>query len=174
MNWASEPILALATSYRSNRGDHRKGAGDCCHSGVKDKQGEPYILHPIRVMMGVQSEQARIVGVLHDVVEDTVVTLDDIRAGGVSDDVLTALALVTHAKGQPYSDYVIACKANEIARQVKLSDLRDNSNLNRLLLRPEKFDTDTARMLKYVLSFRFLNNEISESEYGTLMARVDP
>lgn len=139
------------------------------HSGVKDKQGEPYILHPIRVMMGVQDEQARIVGVLHDVVEDTDVTLDDIRAAGFSEDILTALSLVTHDSNQPYADYVIACKANDIARQVKLSDLRDNSNLNRLLLRPEKFDTDAARMRKYVLSYRFLTDEISEADYRRLM-----
>ena len=140
------------------------------HSGVKDKQGEPYILHPIRVMMGVQGEQARIVALLHDVVEDTTVTLDDIQADNFSEEVLAALALVTLAEGQPYSEYVIACKANDIARQVKLSDLRDNSNLNRLLLRPEKFDNDAARMRKYVLSYRFLNGEISESDYRRLMA----
>ena len=140
------------------------------HSGVKDKQGEPYILHPIRVMVGVLGEQARIVALLHDVVEDTTVTLDDIQAANFREEVLTALALVTHAEGQPYSEYVIACKANDIARQVKLSDLRDNSNLNRLLLRPEKFDKDAARMRKYVLSYRFLTGEISESDYRRLMA----
>lgn len=140
------------------------------HSGVKDKQGEPYILHPIRVMMGVESDRARIVGVLHDVVEDTDVSLDDIRAEGFGEDVVMALALVTHAKDQPYSDYVIACKANPIACQVKLSDLRDNSNLNRLLLRAEKFDTDAARMKKYVLSYQFLLDEISEADYRRLMA----
>jgi (p)ppGpp synthase/HD superfamily hydrolase len=139
------------------------------HNGVKDKQGEPYILHPIRVMMGVDGESARIVGVLHDVVEDTEVTIDDIKAEGFSDEVLAALALVTHAADQSYADYVVACKANDIARQVKLSDLRDNSSLNRLLMRPEKFQTDAARMQKYVLSYRFLSDEVSEADYRNLM-----
>jgi hypothetical protein len=139
------------------------------HAGVKDKQGKPYLFHPIRVMMGVQGEAAQIVAVLHDVVEDTSVSIDDIRVEGFSQDVIDALTLVTHQKGRRYSEYVIACKTNEIARQVKLSDLRDNGNLNRVLLRPEKFDGDSARMHRYVLSYRFLTDEISEDEYRRLM-----
>lgn len=139
------------------------------HAGVKDKQGKPYLLHPIRVMMGVEGEAAQIVAVLHDVVEDTDHTLDDIRAEGFSEEVLIALSLVTHEKDEPYSDYVINCKTNEIARQVKLSDLRDNASLNRLLLRPEKFEADAARMQKYVLAYRYLTDEISEDEYRRLM-----
>mgnify|MGYP002634864475 CR=1 FL=1 len=139
------------------------------HAGVRDKQGEPYILHPIRVMLGVDGEAARIVAVLHDVVEDTELTLDDIRAEGFSDEILAALARVTHEEGQSYADYVVACKTNPIARQVKLSDLRDNANLNRLLMRPARFETDTARLQKYVLSYRFLSDEISEADYRKLM-----
>ena len=143
------------------------------HAGVKDKQGKPYLLHPIRVMMGVEDEAAQIVAVLHDVVEDTSVSTDDIRAEGFSQEVIDALSLVTHRKDQPYSEYVIACKQNEIARQVKLSDLRDNSNLFRLLLRPDKFDGDSSRMLRYVLSYRFLTDEITEDEYRRLMAKFE-
>lgn len=143
------------------------------HSGVKDKQGKPYLLHPIRVMMGVEDEAAQIVAVLHDVVEDTSVSLDDIRAEGFNKEVLDALKLVTHPKDQPYSEYVIACKQNVIARQVKLSDLRDNCNLNRLLLRPNKFDSDSARMQRYVLSYRFLSDEITEDQYRGLMAKFE-
>lgn len=139
------------------------------HAGAKDKEGEPYILHPIRVMMGVEGEAARIVGVLHDVVEDTEVTIDDIKSEGFSDEVIVALSLVTHAADQPYADYVIACKANDMARQVKLSDLRDNSSLNRMLLRPKKIQSDFARMRKYLLSYRFLKDEISEADYRDLM-----
>jgi hypothetical protein len=106
------------------------------HAGVKDKQGKPYLLHPIRVMMDVEDGDAQIVAVLHDVVEDTDVSIDDIRSQGFSNDVVDALNLVTHRKNQPYSEYVIACKQNQISRQVKLSDLRDNTNLGRVLLRP--------------------------------------
>ncbi|MEZ6032860.1 MAG: HD domain-containing protein [Planctomycetaceae bacterium] len=139
------------------------------HDGVKDKEGEPYILHPIRVMIGVEGEAARIVAVLHDVVEDTEVTIEDIKAEGFSDEVIVALSLVTHAADQPYADYVMACKGNDIARQVKLSDLRDNSSLKRMLLRPDKIQTDVARMRKYLLSYRYLLGEISEADYRNLM-----
>ena len=66
---------------------------------------------------------------------------------------------------------MIACKQNEIARQVKLSDLRDNASLSRLLLRPDKFDGDSSRMQRYVLSYRFLTDEITEDEYRHLMAQ---
>ncbi|MCC9604415.1 hypothetical protein LOC68_00810 [Blastopirellula sp. JC732] len=140
------------------------------HAGVKDKQGQPYLLHPIRVMMGVEGEAAQIVAVLHDVVEDTSFTFDDLEQEGFSDEVLAALRLVTHEKDQPYADYVIACKANPITRQVKLSDLRDNANLSRLLLRPDQFERDAERMQKYVLSYRFLTDQISEADYRRLTA----
>ncbi|WP_158265257.1 HD domain-containing protein [Blastopirellula marina] len=139
------------------------------HAGVKDKQGQPYLLHPIRVMMGVSGEAAQIVAVLHDVVEDTPLTFDEVAAVGFSDEVLEALRLVTHEKEVPYADYVIACKANPIARQVKMSDLRDNSSLSRLLLRPDRLVSDSQRMQKYLLSYRFLQDELSEADYCRLM-----
>ena len=139
------------------------------HAGVRDTQGQAYILHPIRVMMGVESEQAKIVAVLHDVVEDTDITLDALRGEGFSEQVLDALSLVTHRENQSYADYVVGCRSNEIARQVKLSDLRDNANLDRLLLRPEKYDGDSSRMQRYVLSYRFLSGVLSETQYRELM-----
>ena len=143
------------------------------HAGVKDKQGKPYILHPIRVMMGVENEATQIVAILHDVVEDTSVSMPDIRAEGFSQEVIDALTLVTHQKDQPYSEYVIACKQNEIARHVKLSDLRDNASLSRVLLRPDRFEGDSSRMHRYVLSYRFLTDEITEDEYRQLMAKFE-
>ena len=139
------------------------------HAGVKDKQGQPYLLHTIRVMLGGEGETAQIVAVLHDVSEDSDVSLDDIRAAGFSQAVLDALDLVTHRPSQTYSDYVVACKQNQDARQVKIADLRDNSSLARLLLRPERFQGDSARMHRYVLSHRFLTDELTEDEYRRLM-----
>ncbi|MEM8666040.1 MAG: GTP pyrophosphokinase [Planctomycetota bacterium] len=143
------------------------------HAGVQDKQGQPYILHPIRVMMGVQNAAARVVAVLHDVVEDTIVTIDDLRAEGFANEILDALELVTHSPDQTYADYVIACRSNEIARQVKLSDLRDNANLQRLLIRPDCYERDASRLQRYVLSYRFLNDEISEADYRELMMQLE-
>lgn len=143
------------------------------HAGVPDKNGQPYILHPIRVMLGVESETARIVAVLHDVVEDTDVTFADIAAEGFSQDVIEALKLVTHQSGQSYADYVIACQPNDTARQVKLSDLRDNSSLSRMLLRPDRMKKDSPRVMRYLLSYKFLTGEISAEDYRDLMAAYE-
>jgi hypothetical protein len=143
------------------------------HDGQKDKQGLPYILHPLRVMLDVSGEQAQIVAVLHDVVEDTQVTFGDLGHEGFSEAILAALQLVTHDKATPYADYVVRCKQDPIARQVKLADLRDNSSLSRLLLRPTRLEGDSARMHRYVLSYRYLRDEIDESEYRRLMPRFE-
>ena len=143
------------------------------HAGMPDKQGKPYVLHPIRVMLGVESEEAQIVALLHDVVEDTDTSPDDIRDHGFGPEVIDALNLVTHQKDQTYAEYVIGCKGNEIARQVKMSDLRDNTSLSRLLLRQEKFDDDAIRMQRYFLSYRFLTDEISEDDYRRMMANLE-
>jgi (p)ppGpp synthase/HD superfamily hydrolase len=139
------------------------------HEGQKDKEGHPYILHPLRVMQGVQGEVARIVGVLHDVVEDTAVTLDDLRMAGFSEAVLEGVRCVTHVRSEPYADYVIRCKANEAARQVKLADLEDNSRLSRAILRPDRMAQDLARTRRYILSYKFLTDQISEEQYRALM-----
>lgn len=139
------------------------------HADVKDKQGQPYILHPIRVMLGVDDRHAQMVAVLHDVVEDTDVTLDDIRKEGFDGRVIDALDRVTHKAGQSYAEYVVGCKADPIARQVKMSDLRDNTDLRRLLVRPDRFPDDMARMERYALSYRFLTDEMSEADYLRLM-----
>ena len=96
-------------------------------------------------MMRVESDDARIVAVLHDVVEDTSVTIDDLRQAGFSEAILAAVRCVTHTKDDSYTDDVIRCRHNEIARQVKLADLHDNSRLERTILRPQRFEADVAR-----------------------------
>lgn len=140
------------------------------HAGIKDRQGVAYLLHPLRVMLGVTTgEETQIVAVLHDVVEDTAVTIADIRDAGFSNAVLEALDRVTHHSDVSYAEYVIGCKPNSIAREVKLADLRDNARLDRALLRPEKFASDTARVQRYLLSYRYLIDELSEAEYRSSM-----
>ena len=140
------------------------------HEGQKDKSGLPYILHPLRVMMSVDGEEARIVGVLHDVIEDTRVTADDLRREGFGEAVVAAVLCVTHRKDEPYADYVVRCKGNEVARRVKLADLADNSRPDRVLMRPKRMDADVARIRKYVLSYKFLTDQLSEQQYRELMA----
>jgi hypothetical protein len=139
------------------------------HEGQKDKEGLPYILHPLRVMMAVEGEEAQVVAVLHDVVEDTSVTPDDLRQAGFSEGVLAAVACVTHRKGEPYADYVVRCKGNEVARRVKLADLGDNARPDRTILRPQRLQQDLARIRRYALSYKFLTDQITEEQYRALM-----
>ncbi|QDV46025.1 Bifunctional (p)ppGpp synthase/hydrolase RelA [Stieleria neptunia] len=141
-------------------------------AGITDKSGQPYILHCIRVMMGVDSLDAKMIGVMHDLVEDTSVTLDDLRSQGFSDSVVRGVDRMTHRSETSYQDYVIRLRENELARQVKLSDLRDNLSLDRVLLRGERFQRDLARVGKYVATYRFLTDEIDEAAYRGIMERL--
>lgn len=140
------------------------------HAGQRDQQGSPYILHPLRVMSRVDGEAAQMVAVLHDVVEDTTVTLDDLRAAGFSADVITAVECVTHRQQESYAEYVIRCNSNALARQVKLADLEENSQITRVLLRRDREEADLARIHRYVLSYKFLTGQLDEGEYRAWMA----
>jgi (p)ppGpp synthase/HD superfamily hydrolase len=144
------------------------------HAGTVDKQGAPYLLHPLRVMLSVQDATAQIVGVLHDVVEDTPYSLQDLVDEGFSNEVIEALERVTHRPEQPYHEYVIGCRRNPHARQVKLADLRDNASLERVLMRPERLSADAARVQRYVLAYRFLTDQISEDQYRAASAATEP
>ena len=143
------------------------------HEGQVDKQGLPYILHPLRVMDGVEGLDAKIVAVLHDVVEDTEVTIDDLEREGFSGEILAAARCVTHSEGESYADYVVRCRANPIARRVKLSDLADNTRLSRTIVRPLALSRDTARFAKYLLSHSFLTGQITEEQYRAAMPEVE-
>ena len=143
------------------------------HQGVVDKQGQPYVLHPLRVMLGVNDPTARIVAVLHDVVEDTAVTLDEIQAEGFSAEVVRALSLMTHDSSTSYADYVVACLDNDIARQVKLADLKDNMSLARFLLRQGTLDRDMRRVQRYLLSYQLLTHALSVEEYRRAMVTCE-
>ena len=136
------------------------------HEGQRDKGGRPYILHPIRVMMSLENEdeETQIVAVLHDVVEDTQVTGEDLKAEGFSEDVLLALLLLTRAQVQSYAAYVITIKTNKIATKVKLADLKDNSRIDRAV---PKYNSKGLR--NYFLSYKFLTDQLTTEEYQDLM-----
>jgi (p)ppGpp synthase/HD superfamily hydrolase len=139
------------------------------HEGQLDKHGQPYILHPLRVMAAVEGEEARIVAILHDVIEDTSVTTDDLRQEGFGDTVLEALDRLTHRKDEPYAEYVIRCKGHEIARRVKLAELEDNSRPSRTILRPDRIEPDIERVRKYLLAYKFLTDMLTEERYRAAM-----
>jgi (p)ppGpp synthase/HD superfamily hydrolase len=108
------------------------------HIEQKDKSGIPYVFHPIHLAEQMETEETIIVALLHDVVEDSDYTIEDLRKKGFSDAVLEAISLMTHADGVNYMDYVKEIKNNPIARAVKLADLRHNSDLTRLKVVDEK------------------------------------
>lgn len=108
------------------------------HKDQTDKSGMPYVFHPFHLAEQMPDEDTTIVALLHDVIEDTPYTLDDLRAMGFNEQVLDALALMTHDKRIPYMDYVAKIKGNKIARTVKLADLKHNSDLSRLYNVDEK------------------------------------
>ena len=116
------------------------------HAGKVDKAGAPYILHPLRVMLKLEGTEERIVAVLHDVVEDSDTTLEDLRNEGFSDVVVHAVDAVTIRSGESYDDFVRRAALNRIGRRVKLADLEDNSDLSRI---PHPTEKDYARLAKY-------------------------
>ena len=102
------------------------------HAGQLDKGGAPYILHPLKVMLRMSSLEERIVAVLHDVVEDCGISLEDLRKEGFSEAVLSAIEAVTKVPGESYEDFVERAAQNPIGRVVKLADLEENSDLSRI------------------------------------------
>lgn len=102
------------------------------HRDQTDKSGMPYVFHPFHLAEQMNDEETVTVALLHDVVEDSPMTLDGLRELGFTESVLEAVALMTHEDGVPYMEYVARIKENPIARAVKLADLRHNSDMSRL------------------------------------------
>ena len=101
------------------------------HHGQTDKAGMPYIFHPYHLAEQMSDEYSTCVALLHDVVEDTHITLDDLKAA-FPKEVTDAVALLTHHKNEPYLEYVKKIASNPIAKAVKLADIRHNSDCTRM------------------------------------------
>jgi (p)ppGpp synthase/HD superfamily hydrolase len=112
-----------------------------------DKSGIPYVHHPLHLAEQMDDEVSTIAALLHDVVEDTHYTFDDIEQMDFGDDVMAALRLLTHDDSVPYLDYVKEIAKNPIATKVKLADLAHNSDLSRLDHEPT--EKDLERVKKY-------------------------
>jgi (p)ppGpp synthase/HD superfamily hydrolase len=116
------------------------------HQEQRDKAGAPYILHPLRIMAQMSTEAEMIVAVLHDLLEDTEWTIDQLRAEGFSADVLAALECVTRRDKETYDAFIERARSNTLARRVKLADLEDNMDLRRIA---QITDRDIERVRKY-------------------------
>lgn len=123
------------------------------HAGQLDKAGQPYILHPIRVMLRLTDPRERIVAILHDTVEDTDITMEALRALAYPEEILAALDSVTRRADESYEDFVERSGANDIGRRVKLADLADNMDLRRL---PQVKDSDANRLERYQRAWQAL------------------
>lgn len=102
------------------------------HANKQDKGGDAYILHPLRVMLQLPTEELRIIGVLHDVVEDSDVTFQDLLAEGFTPAVVEALESLTKRRDELYTDFIRRAAARPLARPVKVADLLDNLDESRL------------------------------------------
>lgn len=136
------------------------------HGGQVDKGGAPYILHPLRVMLAQATIEAKIVGVMHDVIEDGEGWgFERLAAEGFTDEMIEALRSVTKVEGEEYEDFVRRAAANPIGRLVKLADLRDNLDLGRI---PVPAAEDLRRAEKYKAAVKLLEgNEMTASRFTT-------
>ncbi|MEE6129408.1 phosphohydrolase [Chryseobacterium arthrosphaerae] len=123
------------------------------HAGQTDKSGKPYILHVLRVMMKGKSEDEMIGGILHDLVEDTDWTFEQLKEEGFPQHIITALELVTRKDREKYSDFIQRISGNPLAVAIKLNDLDDNMNVNRL---NEVTVKDAERLSKYINARKYL------------------
>ncbi len=124
------------------------------HTGQKERNGQPYIMHPLRVMHRAHTEDEKIVAVLHDVVEDTPWTPAMLAKRGFPKHLLDALDCVTIRKGEPYTAAIRRAASNPIARSVKLADLEDNTDVHRL---PHLRVSDRKHLNKYLRAHRWLS-----------------
>ena len=143
MNTAEQSMVDLALSIA------RKA-----HEGQLDKAGVDYIEHPIYVASQVDTEEEKAVALLHDVIEDSPVSAEELLQAGLPETVVTAVQVLTKKKEQDYQTYLETVKKNPLARVVKLADLEHNSDLSRLSSITEK---DRERLKKYKKAIEFLS-----------------
>lgn len=134
------------------------------HRGQKDKAGNDYIEHPLRVMEAGRTMEEKITGVLHDVVEDSDWTFAMLEAEGFSKEIVDALRCVTKlSESEPYDKFITRIKKNPLAVAVKLNDLSDNMDIRRL---PYLSDKDVKRLKKYLKAYKQLSDEPTYSVYA--------
>ena len=143
MNTSKQPMLELALSIATE-----------AHKGQFDKAGGDYVEHPIYVASQVDTEEEKAVALLHDVIEDSPFTAEELLLAGLLETVVTAVPILSKKKGQDYQTYLENVKSNPLARVVKLADLKHNSDLSRL---SSVTDKDFERLEKYKKAIDYLS-----------------
>ena len=127
------------------------------HKGQKDKGGEDYFKHPLAVSNKLSGKKEKIVALLHDVIEDTDVTVNDLKEAGFSDEVVLAVSAITKKAGEDYEEYLNRVKQNPIALRVKIADMEHNSDISRIKNPKEK---DLKRLEKYKIRLKELRETL--------------
>ena len=143
------------------------------HRGQRDADGDPYILHLMRVMLKCHSTSAKQAGLLHDILEDTSATEDDLIQAGICPNVTQSVKRLTRIAHIDYADYIMALAEDPIAKEVKIADLEDNYAIGRVKYRCEHRLEDARRLERYILSHRFLSGHLQRTEYIEAMRLVD-
>ena len=120
---------------------------ELAHEGQVDKGGKPYIGHPLRVMNALETFEEKIIAVLHDAVEDSDLTLEDLKVAGFSNTVILAIDAITKREGEQLNDYLKRVMGNEIALRVKIADMTDNMDISRISNPTEK-DRERIRIYR--------------------------
>ncbi|MBR2377641.1 MAG: bifunctional (p)ppGpp synthetase/guanosine-3',5'-bis(diphosphate) 3'-pyrophosphohydrolase [Clostridia bacterium] len=126
------------------------------HKEQVDKTGLPYVFHPFHLAEQMDDEISTICALLHDVVEDTPITFEDLLAMGFNEKIIEVLKLLTHEESVPYMDYVRKISTNSVAKKVKIADLKHNSDVTRLEVLNEY---DLTRNEKYSKALAILEGE---------------
>ncbi len=123
------------------------------HKGQLDRYDAPYIFHVMRVMMRGKNEDEKLVALLHDVVEDTGSTFEDLQKEGFPEHIIDAVRCLTKGEDEPYDDYISRVKTNKLAIAVKINDLEDNMDVRRM---PHMEVKDVDRFNKYLRAYQHL------------------
>ncbi|VAW69978.1 Guanosine-3',5'-bis(diphosphate) 3'-pyrophosphohydrolase / GTP pyrophosphokinase, (p)ppGpp synthetase II [hydrothermal vent metagenome] len=125
------------------------------YAGQKDKAGKAYILHPLRLMAEMQTEEEMSVALLHDVIEDSDYTAQDLLGMGIPENIVKAVQLLSKVDGESYDDFIDRVLKNKLALKIKKADIEDNINVLRLNSLESK---DLERVAKYHRAWQKLNN----------------
>ena len=156
-----DKAIALAIKAHEGRSletaDFGKAKGDALHA--HDKGGNPYIDHSLRVMNNVETVEEKIVAVLHDAVEDSDLSLKDLRAEGFSEVIVEAIAAITKQEGEKRNDYLKRVMDNPLSLKVKIADMSDNADISRI---PNPTDRDRERTRIYKKNILKLEKKLQE------------
>ncbi|MEY4590542.1 MAG: hypothetical protein RL497_2618 [Pseudomonadota bacterium] len=137
------------------------------HAGQKDKAGAPYILHPLRLMMAASDPDAQVAALLHDVLEDSDLTVDDLKQAGIPEHITTTVEILTRQLDETYGEFIERIACDELACRIKILDIQDNLNLQRLksvkkadLMRVNEYH----RALQHLLKARAYDEDLDDAD----------